>query len=134
MQFIDYFRKIGRIPRFGLRRSLLLLRSSKWNRTRYNSYTTQIDQATNPSGKRHGCLGAKFQSTMAAWKVIDSMDILIKDYADSMYEQSFVESAVSTRADTTNSLMQRTARRSAQAPFGRNEPHAVIAFPVVHID
>src|SRR5258708_9421545 len=71
---------------------------------------------------------------MGAWKVIDSMDILIKDYVDSMYEQSFVESAVSTRADTTNFLRQRTTKRSVKAPFGGNETNAIIKFQVQHIE
>src|SRR5258708_30589630 len=62
------------------------------------------------------------------------MDALIKDYADSMYEQSFVESAVSTRADTTNFLKQRTTKRCAKAPFGGNETNAIIKFQVQHIE
>jgi len=62
------------------------------------------------------------------------MDTLIKDYADSMYEQSFVESAVSTRADTTNFLRQRTTKRSVKAPFGGNETNAIIKFQVQHIE
>src|SRR5260370_28653541 len=71
---------------------------------------------------------------MGAWKVIDYMETLIKDYADSMYEQSFVESAVSTRADTTNFLRQRTTKRSVKAPFGGNETNAIIKFQVQHIE
>src|SRR5260370_35590183 len=71
---------------------------------------------------------------MGAWKVIDYMETLIKDYADSMYEQSFVESAVSTRADTTNFLRQRTTKRRVKAPFGGNETNAIIKFQGQHIE
>src|SRR2546421_125345 len=69
-----------------------------------------------------------------AWKVIDPMDIQIKGFADSMYEQSFVESAVSTRADTTNLLKQRTTKRTAKTPVRDGQIHSIIKFQVQHIE
>jgi hypothetical protein len=62
------------------------------------------------------------------------MDIQIKGFADSMYEQSFVESAVSTRADTTNLLKQRTTKRTAKTPVRDGQIHSIIKFQVQHIE
>jgi len=62
------------------------------------------------------------------------MDTQIKGYADSMYEQSFVESAVSTRADTTNLLKQRITRRTAKMPVRDSQINSIIKFQVQHIE
>ena len=69
-----------------------------------------------------------------AWKVIAHMDTQIKGFADSVYEQSFVESAVSTRADTTNLLKQRTTRRTAKTPVRDSQINSIIKFQVQHIE
>ncbi len=69
-----------------------------------------------------------------AWKVIEPMDTQIKGFADSMYEQSFVESAVSTRADTTSLLKQRTAKRTAKTPIRESEINGIVKFQVQHIE
>src|SRR5205809_3900620 len=66
------------------------------------------------------------------WKVIEPMDTQIKGFADSMYEQSFVESAVSTRADTTNLLKERTAKRTAKTPIRESELNGIVKFHVQH--
>jgi hypothetical protein len=62
------------------------------------------------------------------------MDTQIKGFADSMFEQSFVESAVSTRADTTNLLKQRITGRTAKAAFGNRELNSIIKFQVQHVE
>jgi hypothetical protein len=78
--------------------------------------------------------GSKIPEYNPAWKVIDPMDTQIKGFADSMYEQSFVESAVSTRADTTNLLKQRAAKRTAKTPAGDSQINSIIKFQVQHIE
>src|SRR5438309_9939610 len=62
------------------------------------------------------------------------MDTQIKGFADSMYEQSFVESAVSTRADTTNLLKQRTTERTAKTPVRESQINGIIKFQVQHVE
>ena len=62
------------------------------------------------------------------------MDTQIKGTADSMYEQSFVESAVSTRAETTNLVKQKAARRTAKAQLKDSEIHSIIRFQAQHIE
>src|SRR5205807_10294036 len=62
------------------------------------------------------------------------MDTQIKGFADSMYEQSFVESAVSTRADTTNLLKQRTTKRTAKTPVKESQINGIVKFQVQHIE
>jgi hypothetical protein len=62
------------------------------------------------------------------------MDTQVKGYADSMYEQSFVESAVSTRAHTTNLLKQRTTRRTAKTPVTDSHVDSIIKLQVQHIE
>src|SRR5437660_8259312 len=69
-----------------------------------------------------------------AWKVIEPMDTQIKGFADSMYEQSFVESAVSTRADTTNLLKERTTKRTAKTPVQERHTNGNAEFQVQHIE
>jgi len=69
-----------------------------------------------------------------AWKVIEPMDTQIKGFADSMYEQSFVESAVSTRADTTNLLKERTTKRTAKTPVKESQINGIVKFQVQHIE
>src|SRR5207302_7072299 len=85
-------------------------------------------------GRKCGCSGPKFQSTITPWKVIEPMDTQIKGFADSMYEQSFVESAVSTRADTTNLLKQRAARGTAKTPVRDSQINSIIKFQAQHIE
>src|SRR5947207_14815992 len=63
-----------------------------------------------------------------AWKVIEPMDTQIKGFADSMYEQFFVESAVSTRADTTNLLKERTTKRTAKTPVKQSQINDIAKF------
>src|SRR5438128_1932578 len=62
------------------------------------------------------------------------MDTQIKGFADSMYERSFVESAVSTRADTTNLMKQRSTKRTAKNPLGDSEINTIIRFQMKHIE
>ena len=62
------------------------------------------------------------------------MDTQIKGFADSMYEQSFVESAVSTRADTTNLLKERTTKRTAKTPVKESQINGIVKFQVQHIE
>jgi hypothetical protein len=62
------------------------------------------------------------------------MDTQVKGFADSMYEQSFVESAVSTRADTTNLLKQRTTKQTAKTPVRESQINGIIKFQLQHIE
>lgn len=78
-------------------------------------------------------LGSKIPEYNPPWKAIDAMDTQIKGFADSMYEQSFVESAVSTRADTTNLLKQR-AKRTANTSIRESQINSIIKFQVQHIE
>lgn len=62
------------------------------------------------------------------------MDTQIKDTADSMYERSFVESAVSSRADTTNLMKQKAAKRNAKTRLGGREIQSIIKSQAQHIE
>ena len=85
-------------------------------------------------GPSVGVLGSKIPEYNPSWKAIDPMDTQIKGFADSMYERSFVESAVSTRADTTNLMKQRSTKRTAKNPLGDSEINTIIRFQVKHIE
>src|SRR6266581_2485224 len=66
--------------------------------------------------------------------VIDPMETQIKGYADSVYKQSLMESAVTTRAETTNLLKRRAAKKSAKTPLRGIDPQAIINCHVQHIE
>src|SRR5205814_10030322 len=68
-----------------------------------------------------------------AWKVIEPMDTQIKGFADLMYEQSFVESAFSTRAYTTNLLNEITTKRTAKTPVKKSQINGNVNFQVQYI-
>src|SRR5436190_22946922 len=63
-----------------------------------------------------------------AWKVIEPMDTQIKSFADLMYEQSFVESAVSTRADTTNLLKEGTTKGTGKQLVKESQINFIVQF------
>ena len=100
----------------------------------YNCYSIKLHGVLIKMEKKHVCPGPKFQSTITPWKVIEPMDTQIKGFADSMYEQSFVESAVSTRADTTNLLKQRATRGTAKTPVRDSQINSIIKFQAQHIE
>src|SRR5713226_2660331 len=62
------------------------------------------------------------------------METQIKGYADSVYKQSLMESAVTTRAETTNLLKRRAAKKSAKTPPKGIDPQAIINCHVQHIE
>ena len=62
------------------------------------------------------------------------MDTQIKGYADAVYKQSLMESAVTTRAETTNLLKRRATKKSAKRPLKDIDTQAIINFHVQHIE
>jgi len=62
------------------------------------------------------------------------METQIKGYADSVYKQSLMESAVTARAETTNLLKRRATKKSAKTPLKGIDPQAIINCHVQHIE
>jgi len=62
------------------------------------------------------------------------METQIKGYADSVYKQSLMESAVTTRAETTNLLKKTATKKSAKTPLKGIDPQAIINCHVQHIE
>ena len=54
------------------------------------------------------------------------MDTQIKGYADAVYKQPLMESAVTTRAETTNLLKRRATKKSAKRPLKDIDTQAII--------